>query len=329
MKRRAFLAALASAAVAEPIAAVGQQPARPPRVGLLMGSSPSVEAATLGAFRQALTEAGFSDGQTIILEVRYAEGQPDRFRSLARELVALAPSVIACVGSKETAALQAATRTIPIVFIQAPNPVELGLVTSLARPGGNTTGFAQMSAELDEKRLELLHEIVPSLTHAAFLINPLFLPGIEQRFVDAEKAAKSLGIALQRVAATAPAELTAALAAVREASSQALLVQNDPMLAGTERSRVLDFGSAHRVPTVWEQQFMVANGGLFSYGIDHIENARLAAGYVARILQGAEPADLPVQRPTKFELVINRKTAETLGLTIPPSILARADEVIE
>jgi putative ABC transport system substrate-binding protein len=330
MKRRRLLAALVTAAVARPIAALAQHaPAKIPRIGMLMGSSPSLEAARLDAFRQALAEAGYSDGQNLVLEVRYAEGQPDRFGSLARELVALAPAVIACVGRQETAALEAATRTIPIVFIQTPNPVELGLVASLARPGGNTTGFTQMSAELDSKRLEILHEIVPSLTRAAFLINPNFLPGIEQRFVDAEGAANTLGIALQRAAATAPAELTAALAEIEEWSSEAVLVQNDPMLSGTEQSRILDFGKAHRLPTVWENRLQIAAGGLFSYGIDQLENARLAAGYVAKILQGAKPADLPVQRPTKFEFVVNVKTAKALGLTIPPSILDLADEVIE
>jgi putative ABC transport system substrate-binding protein len=329
MRRRRFLAALGSAAVAGPFAAVAQQPTKLPYVGVLMGSSPSVEAATLDAFRGALEKLGYADGQTVVLEVRYAEGRPDRFGNLARELVTLAPSVIACVGRQETVALQAATRTIPIVFIQTPNPVELGLVASLARPGGNTTGFTQMSAELDAKRLELLHEIVPLLTRAAFLINPNFLPGVEQRFVDAVAAAKSLGIALQRVAATAPAELPAAFAAIENSSSEAILVQNDPMLSGTERSRIWDFGMAHRLPTVWEYKPQVDGGGLFSYGPDLLENARLAAGYVAKILQGAKPADLPVQRPTKFQLVINLKTARAIGLTIPPSLLGLADEVIE
>jgi putative tryptophan/tyrosine transport system substrate-binding protein len=157
MRRRGFLAVLGGAALAGPIAGAAQQPAGVPRIGVLMGSSASVEAETLDAFRGALEKLGYSDGPTVVLEVRYAQGQPDRFASLARELVALAPSVIACVGRQETVALQAATRTIPIVFFQTPNPVELGLVASLARPGGNTTGFTQMSAELDAKRLELLH----------------------------------------------------------------------------------------------------------------------------------------------------------------------------
>jgi putative ABC transport system substrate-binding protein len=315
--------------LAGPIAAVAQGPVGVPRVGVLMGSSPSIEATKLEAFRGALEKLGYVDGQTIVVEPRYAMGQPDRFALLARELVALAPAVIACVGRQETAALQAATRTIPIVFLQVNDPVEQGFVASLARPGGNTTGFTQMSAELDPKRLQLLHEIAPSASRAVFLVNPNLTPGLEERFDHAEAAATTLGIALQRVAATTPAELTAALAAIQASSSEALLVQNDPMLTGTEFSRVSDFAVAHRMPIVLEGRYNVAVGGLLSYGFDSLENARLAAGYVAKILQGAKPADLPVQQPTKFLLVINLKTAKAIGLTIPPAVLDLADEVIE
>jgi putative ABC transport system substrate-binding protein len=207
MKRRGFLAALGGAAVAGPITAVAQQSAGTPRVGVLMGADPSTEAAKLDAFRGPLEKLGYIDGQTILIELRYAMGRPDQFASLARELVALAPSVIACVGRQETAALQAATRTIPIVFMQVHDPVEMGFVASLARPGGNTTGFTQMGAELDSKRLGLLHEIVPSLSRAAFLVNPNLTPGLQERLAGAEAAARRLGIALRRVAATTPAEL--------------------------------------------------------------------------------------------------------------------------
>ena len=270
-----------------------------------------------------------ADGQTIQIEPRYAMGQPDRFGSLARELVAMSPAVIACVGRQETAALQAATRTIPIVFMQVHDPVEMGFVASLARPGGNTTGFTQMGAELDSKRLGLLHEIAPSLSRAAFLVNPNLTPALQERFAGAEAAAKSLGIALRRVAATTPVELTAAFAEIEESSSEALLVQNDPMLGGTEFPRILDFAVAHRLPTVFEAITNVRLGVLLSYGPDLIENARLAAGYVVKILRGAKPADLPVQQPAKFRLVINLKTAQAIGLTIPPAILDLADEVIE
>src|SRR5205823_2536784 len=174
----------------------------------------------LDAFRGALEKLGYIDGQTILIEVRYAMGQPDRFASLARELVVLAPPVIACVGRRETTALQAATHTIPIVFIQVNDPVEQGFVATLARPGGNTTGFTQMSAELDPKRLELLHQIAPSLSRAAFLVNPNLTPGLPARVAHAEAAAKSLGLALERVDAATPAELTAALAAIEASSSE-------------------------------------------------------------------------------------------------------------
>jgi len=294
-----------------------------------MGANPSIEAAKLDVFRGALEKLGYIDGQSIFIELRYAMGEPDRFGRLARELVALAPAVIACVSRQETTALQAATRTIPIVFFQVHDPVAMGLVTSLARPGSNTTGFSQMSAEIDSKRLELLHEIAPSLSRAAFLVNPNLTPGLRERVGNAEAAAKFLGIALQRVDATTPAELTAAFAAIEASSSEALLVQRDPILTGTQVSRIFDFAAAHRLPTVFEGKVSVAQGGLLSYGPDLIENARLAAGYIDKILKGAKPADLPVQQPTRFELVINLKTATALGLTVPRSLLARADEVIE
>jgi putative tryptophan/tyrosine transport system substrate-binding protein len=257
-------------------------------------------------------------------------GQPDRFASLARELVALAPAVIACVGRRETSALRAATGAIPIVFMQVNDPVEQGFVASLARPGGNITGFTQMSAELDPKRLQLLHEIAPSLSRAAFLVNGNLTPGLQQRFAGAVAAAKSLDITLQRVDAASPTDLNAAFSGIEASSSEALLIQSDPMLTGTEFSRILEFALAHRLPTVIEAHPRSAPlGVLLSYGPDLMENARLSAGYVDKILRGAKPADLPVQQPTKFLLVINLKTAKAIGLTISPRILDLADEVIE
>src|SRR5438477_13114103 len=247
MRRRNFMTILAGAtaytllagaAFVGSIAADGQPAAGVPRIGLLMGSSPRDEATKLDALRGALEKLGYIDGQTILIEVRYAMGQPDRFGSLARELVALAPPVIACVGRRETTALQAATHTIPIVFMQVNDPVQQGLVAALARPGGNTTGFTQMSAELDPKRLQLLHEIAPSLSRAAFLVNPHLTPGLRERFAGAEAAAKGLGITLQRVDAASSSDLAAAFATIRGSSSQALLIQNDPMLTGTELPRI-------------------------------------------------------------------------------------------
>jgi putative ABC transport system substrate-binding protein len=331
VKRRNLLALLGGAAVAWPTRARAQPSPGIPRIGVLMGATPSNEAPKLGVFREALKQLGYVDGQTILIDVRYAESQPDRLGMLARELVALTPAVIVCVGRQETVALQAVTRTIPIVFIQVHNPVEMGLVAALARPGGNTTGFTQMSADLDSKRLELLHEIAPSVSRAAFLVDPALTPDLAKRFANAEAAAKTLGIALRRLDAATPAELTAALATIDAPAGEALLVQNDPMLSGTEAPRIREFALAYRLPTVFEGKgsVAIAGGALASYGPNLIENARLAAGYVDKILKGAKPADLPVQQPTRFELVVNLNTAQALGLTVPPSILARADEVIE
>jgi putative ABC transport system substrate-binding protein len=328
VRRRKFIVLLSGATVAGPFSAAAQR-AGVPRIGVLMGASPSVEAAKLEVFRKALEKLGYIDGETVQIELRYAMGQPDRFAPLAHELVALEPSVIACVGRQETSALQAATRTIPIVFIQVSDPVEQGFVASLARPGGNTTGFTQMSAELDPKRLQLLHEIAPSVSRATFLVNPNLTPGLTARVAQAEAVAKSLGIVLRRVDAATPAELTTALAAIQASSAEALILPNDPMLSN-ERSQILNFALAHRLPTVFENILSTDQlGVLLSYGPDLMENPRLAAGYVDKILKGANPADLPVQQPTKFLLAINLKTAKAIGLTIPPRILDLADEVIE
>jgi putative ABC transport system substrate-binding protein len=328
MRRRDFLVSSAGAAFAPALLAVAQEPAGVPRIAILMGGTPVVEARRLAVFREALEGLGYVDGRTVHIELNYVEGREDRFEPMAREIVSRQPSVIACVGRQETVALQAATRRIPIVFIQVPDPVAMGLVASLARPGGNTTGFTQMTGELDPKRLELLREIAPSVSRAAFLIQPRLTPGLEKRFADAEAAARALGIELRRIDYTTSAELTKALETIGTSAGEALLVMPDPLI-GVEESRIIDFATAHRVPTVFEQKPPVVKGGLLGYGPDLIENARLAAGYVDKLLKGATPADLPVQRPTKFELVINLKTAKALGLTVPQSLLARADEVIE
>jgi putative ABC transport system substrate-binding protein len=327
MRRRKFLTVLGGAVIAGPISAEAQQPAGIPRIGILMGSTPSAEAPKFEVFRGALEKLGYIGGQTVQIELRYAMGKPSRFAPL----VALTPAVIACVGRQETSALQAATRTIPIVFIRVGDPVEQGFVASLARPGGNTTGFTQMSAELDPKRLELLHEIAPSVSRAAFLVNPNLTPRLAARVAQAEAAAKSLGIVLGRFDAATTAELITALAAIETSSSEALLISNDPLFGEEqERKRILDFALAHRLPAVFENILPRERlGVLISYGPDLMENPRLAAGYVDKILKGANPADLPVQQPTKFLLVINLKTAKAIGLTVPPAILGLAHEVIE
>jgi ABC-type uncharacterized transport system substrate-binding protein len=330
MSRREFLR-LAAAGFAATLAAAAraQKATGIPRIGVLLGASPPVEAARLAAFRGALERLGYVDGQSILIEPRYAEGHADRFNELASELAALQPNVLACVGTPETRALQTATQSIPIVFMQAQDPVELGFVASLAQPGGNTTGFSMMSAELDAKRLQLLREIAPSLSRAAFLTNPGTSPRLAKRLADAEAVASLLGLTLQPIQAASSGELTAGFAAIEAAQSQALLIQGDPLLTGTESPRIINFAISHRLPTAFENNSTVQRGGLFSYGQDLLENARLAAGYVGKILDGAKPADLPVQQPAKFVLAINLKTARQIGMTVPQSIVARADEVVE
>ena len=331
MKRRDVLPLLGGAVAVWPLAARAQQRSIP-LIGVLMGGKAANEARAFGLFREALEGLGYVEGRTIRLEPRYAESVLERVGSLARELVALAPDLIACFGRQETAALQAATRTIPIVFLFPSDPVENGFVASLARPGGNTTGFAINSAELDAKRLELLKETMPSLSRAIFLMNSRNFPSQLQarRFPTSQAAAKILGIDLQRIEASTPAELTAAFAEIQASSTEALLTQNDAFF-GDESGRILAFAAARRLPIITESLNFgrPSRGFLMAYGADQQDNIRRGASYVDRILKGAKPADLPVQFPTKFLLTINLSTAKALGLTIPHSILLRADEVIE
>jgi putative ABC transport system substrate-binding protein len=326
MRRRKVLPLLAGTVLTASLLAPAKVLGSAATVAVLMGGTPAAEAQRLDAFREALKGLGYVEGRTIHIEPHYGDGFPDRLGPVALQIVDRQPNAIVCVGSQETAAAQAATRTIPIVFLQIPDPVATGFAATLPRPGGNITGFTQMSSELESKRVELLHEIAPSVSRAAFLLNPglSFL----NPFADAEAAARVLGIALRRIEAATPAELDAALATIKASGEEGLLIQNDALFAA-ERSRITEFALTHRVPTVFGQRASVAQGGLASYGPDLIENARLAARYVDKILKGASPADLPVQRPTKFELIINLKTAKAIGITVPQSLLARADEVIE
>ncbi|HEY8874292.1 MAG TPA: ABC transporter substrate-binding protein, partial [Stellaceae bacterium] len=251
MRRRDFITVLAGAA-AFPLAVRAQQKAMPV-VGVLMGAIASGEAAKLDVFRDALKQLGYVEGQNILIEPSYAEGHPDRLPMLAHDMAARAPAVIVCVGSQEAVALQAATPTIPIVFMQSGDPVEMGLAATLARPGGNITGFTQMSAELDPKRLELLREIAPAVSRAVYLADPILNTAVAEHFAIAEAAAKTLGIALRRLDAGTPAELAAALATI-DASDGALLVPNHPLLTGTEGARVRDFAMAHRLPAIFQSK---------------------------------------------------------------------------
>ena len=326
--RRDLVALLAGTVFAHPMRALADEPKGIPRLAVMMGGTPDAEAQRLATFRESLERLGYLDGDTIRIDLHYGEGRIDRFGSIAREIVERNPTVIVCVGRQETAALKEATRTIPIVFMQVADPVQMGLVETLARPGGNATGFSQMSGELDSKRLELLHAVAPAVSRAVFLTDSRLTPGVNQRFAEAAGAAKVLGIALRRLDATTPAEITEALASIDASAGGALLVQNDPLFA-VERSGIVEFAIAHHLPSVFEQRLPVVQGGLIGYGPDLLENARLAAGYVDKILKGAKPSELPVQQPTTFELILNLKAAKALGLSVPQSLLARADEVIE
>jgi putative ABC transport system substrate-binding protein len=330
MRRRDLVVLLTGVSFARPLQAVAQTALAVPRISVLMGGTPTVKAERLGAFRETLGQLGYIDGRTAHLELHYAEGVLDRLGHMAHEIVERNPSIIVCVGGQEARVLLAATRTIPIVFMQSGDAVKQGLVASYARPGGNVTGFSQMADELESKRLELLRAIAPSVTRTALLTDShLAAAGrIEKRFATAAAAAKLLGMVLQRYDATTPGELTDAFAAIEESGNEALLVPNDPLFS-SERSRIIDFGVTHHLVTVFEQRLAVLQGGVLGYGPDLIENARLAAGYVDKILKGANPGDLPVQQPTKFALVINLKTAKALGLLVPQSLLQRADEIIE
>jgi putative ABC transport system substrate-binding protein len=330
VNRRDLMILIAGVALVPPLRVVAQEAARVPRISVLMGGTPTIEAERLAAFRESLMRLRYIEGQTIVIEPHYAEGVPDRLGQMAREMVDRKPTAIVCVGGQEARALLEVTRAIPIVFMQSGDAVDQGLVASYARPGGNITGFSQMADELDSKRLELLRGIAPSVSRVAVLTDSRFAkPGrVEKRFAAAEAAAKLLGMVLLRHDATTSAELIDALAAIQASGSEGLLIPNDPLFS-TERTRILQFAAARRLPTVFEQKVAVAEGGLVGYGPDLIENARLAAGYIDRILKGAKPADLPVQQPTKFALFINLKTANALGLTVSQSLLQRADEVIE
>lgn len=290
MRRRDFVILITGASFASPLRAVAQTPSAVPRISLLMGGTPTVEAKRLGAFSETMGHLGYVEGRTAHFEPHYAEGVPDRLGQPAREIVDRNPSIIVCVGAQETRVLLAATRAIPIVFMQSGDAVEQGLVASYARPGGNVTGFTQMNDELDSKRLELLHTIAPSVSRAALLTDSWLAAAgrIEKRLAAAEAAAKLLGMVLQRYDANTSGELTDALAAIAASGDAALLVPNDPLFS-SERSRIIAFAVTHRLPTVFEQRLAILQGGLVGYGPDLIENARLAAGYVDKILKAPTP----------------------------------------
>ncbi len=328
MRRREFLAAFGGAAAAWPLGAHAQQGERMRRIGVLFAASPDFPdlQARLAAFVQALQQLGWTDGRNVRIDTRWAASNPDNVRRYAAELAALAPDVILANGNVVEPVLQA-TRTVPIVFVIVPDPVGAGYVDSLSRPGGNATGFIQFEYNLTVKWPELLKEIAPGVTRAAVLRDSALPAGIGQ-FAVVQYVAPSVGVEVSPVSVRDTAEIERAVTAFARQPNGGLIVTASA-LAAVHRDLIISLAVRHKLPAVYSQRLFLAGGGLISYGPDFFDQYRRAAGYVDRILKGEKPADLPVQAPTKYELAINLKTAKALGLTVPPTLLARADEVIE
>jgi putative tryptophan/tyrosine transport system substrate-binding protein len=329
MDRRAFLGTLAGGLVAAPLVAEAQQAAKIARIGFLsLNLAPNPHLPE--AFRQGLRDLGYVEGRNVVIEYRDAEGKPERFPALAAELVALKVDVILVGSTPQALAAKQATKTIPIVFIGTADPVGSGLVTSLARPGGNVTGLSNLAAELVGKRLEQLMQAVPGVTRVAVLWHPGNLGDRTEKEMlkAADVAARALGVRLQFVEARGPADFDRAFSDMTRAYAGALTVLPSNMFSN-ERRRLVDLAAKNRLPAVFPFRDFADAGGLMAYGPNLADLSRRAATYVDKILKGAKPADLPVEQPTKFELVINLKTAKALGLTIPQSVLGRADEVIQ
>ena len=312
-----------------PLAADAQQAGKVPRIGFLSLTSPSDRPALLDAFRQGLREVGWVEGQNIVIDYRYAEGRVDRLPDLPAELVRLKVDlIVASAGTQVATAAKNATETIPIVMIFVRDPVGNGLIASLARPGGNVTGVSGSAGlEIFAKQLELLKETVPKIRRVAILSNPT--NAYHQLAIrEVNVAARSLGVELQLLGARGPNEFDGAFAAMAKERVGALLVLSDAIF-GYHQTRLVDLAARSRLPAAYSVRDYVEAGGLMSYGPSLLDSYRQAAAYVDRILKGAKPAELPVEQPSKYELVINLKTAKVLGLTIPPSLLARADEIIQ
>jgi putative tryptophan/tyrosine transport system substrate-binding protein len=328
MRRRDFITGIVGSAVAWPLAAQAQRGATK-RIGVLMASAPddSESQARMAALLEGLQQLGWTDGRNVQIDTRWATTNADKLREHAADLAALAPDVlVAATGSATVAPLLQATRIVPIVFVQVIDPVGAGFVESMARPGGNATGFTIYEYGVSGKWLELLKEIAPRLTRAAVLRDPSIASGIGQ-FAAAQAVAPSLGLELSPVDARDAGEIERAVTAFARSSNGGLIVTASPV-ATRHRELIITLAVRHRLPATYPYRYYVAEGGLISYGPNSLEQYRRAASYIDRILKGEKPADLPVQAPTKYDLAINLKTAKALGLELPPSLLARADEVI-
>jgi putative ABC transport system substrate-binding protein len=328
MDRRRFLVSSVAGAFAAPFAAEAQQQAgKIWRIGYLAAGGGSENVTYLNSFRQGLRDLGYVEGRSIAIESRWGEGNYERLPKLAAELVRLRVDVIVAANAPSAQAAREATREIPIVMTVLVDPAAAGLVTSLARPGGNITGLSMMAPELVGKHLELLKEVVPKLSRVAVLGNPSN-PGTASQLQEARAAAQGLGLQVHVIEARGPSDLDRAFEAMKRARADAVLVLVDAMF-GSQRERIAGLALQHRLPAVSGLTRHAQAGDLLAYGASRVDVYRRAAAYVDKILMGAKPADLPVEQPTKFELVINLKTAKALGLTIPPTLLARADQVIE
>jgi len=314
-------------AVFLPAGSGAQQAKTVPRIGYLSVLSPSSDSSRIEAFRQGMRELGYVEGQSMAIESRYAEGQLERLPDLAGELARLNVAVIVVGGSTATRASKNVTKLIPIVMAHGSDPVELGFVASLARPGGNITGLTHLAPELGGKRLELLKEIVPKLSRVAVLTDP-GTQGHGPQIKELEVAARALGLQLRPAEVRKPNDLESAFSAMTRGRADALIGLQQPTLDRL-RARIVDLAAKNRLPAMYSNSEYVEAGGLMSYAADIVAMFRRAATYVDKILKGTKPADIPVEQPTKFELVINLKTAKQIGLTIPPNLLARADKVIK
>jgi putative tryptophan/tyrosine transport system substrate-binding protein len=328
MQRREFLTLLGGTAAAWPLAAHAQQPDRIRRISAFAGIEDDAEGqARFAAFLQGLRQLGWTDGSNVRIDYRWGGGNADNIRKHAAELAALAPDVILAAGAAVVGPLLQATRTVPIVFVVVPDPVGAGFVDSLARPGGNATGLISFEYSISAKWLELLKQIAPGVTRAAVLRDPAISTGIGQ-FGAIQAMAPSLGMEVSPVNVRDAGEIERAIAAFARAPNGGLIVTGSALVV-VHRDLIITLAARHRLPAVFYERNFVAGGGLISYGPDYLDEFRRAAGYADRILKGEKPADLPVQAPTKYKLVINLKTAKALGLTVPPTLLATADELIE
>jgi putative ABC transport system substrate-binding protein len=327
-RRRDFITLLGGAA-AWPLAARAQQPAQLRRIGVLMpfAEDDPVGQARVAAFVQGLQQSGWTDGRNVRIDYRWSAGDADRIRKLAMELIALGPDVVMAFTSAAVAPLRQVTSTVPIVFAVVADPVGAGYVESLARPSGNVTGFEAYEYGVSGKWIELLKEIVPHLTRVAVLRDSAIPAGLGQ-FGALQAVAPSFGVELRPLDLNDPGGIEHGIAAFTKGSNNGLIVTGSPS-ATRHRNLIITLAARHKLPAVYYERAFVTAGGLISYGSDYLDQCRRAAGYVDRILKGEKPGDLPVQAPTKYELVINLKTAKALGLEIPPTLLARADGVIE